>query len=180
MIDRKFNSSTFEPAAIHVCPYSLVEHTVAKARASHLVTLLGPQFTIATPNRIAPANHLRLYFHDISEFIPDQIAPNEDHIDEILRFVRGWDRQQAMLVHCWAGISRSTAAAFIAVCAINPDVSELLIARRLRAASKTATPNRLMIRLADAMLGRQGRMIEAIEAIGIGVLAPEGQPFALS
>jgi predicted protein tyrosine phosphatase len=84
-----------------------------------------------------------------------------------------------LVVHCWAGISRSTAAAFAALCAINPDVDEELIARRLREASPTAYPNRLMIRLADAALGRRGRMMQAIEGIGRGVVAVEAVPFAL-
>ena len=84
-----------------------------------------------------------------------------------------------MVVHCWAGISRSTAAAFAALCAINPGVDEELIARRLREASPTAYPNRLMIRLADAALGRRGRMVEAIEGIGRGVVALEAVPFSL-
>ena len=61
-----------------------------------------------------------------------------------------------MVVHCWAGISRSTAAAFISLCAINPDAPEELIAARLREASPTAYPNRLMVRLADAALGPPG------------------------
>ena len=67
-----------------------------------------------------------------------------------------------MVVHCWAGISRSTAAAYTALCAINPEVSEELIAVRLRDASPTAYPNRLIIQLADAALGRNGRMVRAI------------------
>jgi len=82
-------------------------------------------------------------------------------------------------VHCWAGISRSTAAAYTALCAINPEASEALIATRLREASPTAYPNRLMIRLADAALGRRGRMVAAIEGIGRGVVAGEAAPFSL-
>ena len=84
-----------------------------------------------------------------------------------------------MVVHCWAGISRSTAAAYTALCAINPDVSEELIALRLREASPTAYPNRLIIRLADDALGRRGRMVRAIEGIGRGVIATEAVPFSL-
>ena len=85
-----------------------------------------------------------------------------------------------MVVHCWAGISRSTAAAYTALCSINPDVPEDLIAERLRRASPTAYPNRLMIRLADQALGREGRMVRAIEAIGRGVVASEAVPFAIA
>ena len=81
-----------------------------------------------------------------------------------------------MVVHCWAGISRSTAAAFISLCAINPDAPEELIAQRLREASPTAYPNRLMVRLADEALARRGRMIKAIERIGRGEPAYRGDP----
>ncbi len=84
-----------------------------------------------------------------------------------------------MVVHCWAGISRSTAAAYTALCTINPDAPEELIAMRLREASPTAYPNRLIIRLADAALGRKGRMVRAVESIGRGVPAGEAVPFSL-
>ena len=49
----------------------------------------------------------------------------------------------------------------------------------MRWLSPSATPNIRLVTLADAMLGRQGRMIEAIEAIGRGADAFEGVPFAL-
>jgi predicted protein tyrosine phosphatase len=91
-----------------------------------------------------------------------------------------WNGEGPMVVHCWAGISRSTAAAFTALCAINPDASEQQIAASLRHASPTAYPNRLIVRLADATLGRQGRMVRAIESIGRGVVATEAVPFSLS
>ena len=56
---------------------------------------------------------------------------------------------------------------------------EELIALRLREASPTAYPNRLIIRLADDALGRRGRMVRAIEGIGRGVMATEAVPFSL-
>jgi predicted protein tyrosine phosphatase len=88
-----------------------------------------------------------------------------------------------MLIHCYAGISRSTATAYIAACVHNPEADEHGIARALRTASPTATPNRRFIALADAALARNGRMNRAIEAIGRGFPRwpeiPEAQPFAL-
>jgi predicted protein tyrosine phosphatase len=82
-------------------------------------------------------------------------------------------------VHCYAGISRSTAGAFVTVCALNPGRDEMLIARALRDASPTATPNRRIVALADRILGRDGRMVGAIESIGIGMVAYASEPFRL-
>ena len=64
-----------------------------------------------------------------------------------------WDRAAPLLIHCFAGVSRSTAAAFIAACALSPRRDEGEIARALRAASPTATPNARLVALADATLG---------------------------
>jgi predicted protein tyrosine phosphatase len=100
-------------------------------------------------------------------------------MERLIEFARDWGGRGPMVVHCWAGISRSTAAAYTALCAINPGVNEELIARRLREASPTAYPNRLMIRLADAALRRGGRMVQAVEGIGRGVVAVEAVPFSL-
>jgi predicted protein tyrosine phosphatase len=90
-----------------------------------------------------------------------------------------WDRQAPLLIHCWAGISRSTAAAFISLCALNPETDERELAHALRIASPTAYPNRRLVTLADAVLARQGRMLTAVERIGRGQLADEAAVFAL-
>ncbi len=82
-----------------------------------------------------------------------------------------------MVVHCYAGISRSTAIAFAAACALNPHRDEFLIARQIRAASPIASPNRLIVSLADKALGREGRMLRALDEIGPGTMSVEGQPF---
>jgi hypothetical protein len=86
-----------------------------------------------------------------------------------------------LLIHCWAGISRSTAAAYmLTVCALNPDRDEEEIADTLRQAAPSATPNPRLVSLADGVLGREGRMVQAISRIGRGETAGEGTPFSLS
>lgn len=165
---------------LHVCPLSAVPSLVERAKASHLITLLQDEILVERPRGILPERHLRLCVHDISEPLLGCVHPEPPHIDEIIAFARAWGGQGPLVVHCWAGISRSTAAAYTALCSINPQVPEALIAERLRRASPTAYPNRLMIRLADQALGREGRMVRAIEAIGRGVVAGEAVPFAIA
>jgi predicted protein tyrosine phosphatase len=114
---------------------------------------------------------MRLLIHDISEQVDGYVAPAASHVAQLLDFAAAWDRQGPMVIHCWAGISRSTAAAFITLCALNPDAPEQRIAQLLREASPTAYPNRLMIRHGDAALSRSGRMLQAVEAIGRGIIA---------
>jgi len=46
--------------------------------------------------------------------------------------------------------------------------TEMKSRRRLRDASPTATPTRACVRIADQMLGRNGRMVTAVESIGTG------------
>ena len=84
-----------------------------------------------------------------------------------------------MLIHCYAGVSRSTAAAYIAACRLSPHRDEHEVARALRAASPTATPNLRFVALADERLGRGGRMVAAVAAIGRGRECLEGVPFTL-
>ena len=105
--------------------------------------------------------------------------PEEAHVADLLKFVRRWDRRAPLVVHCFAGISRSTASAYASVCALNPHRDEASIAQALRRASPTATPNIRIVSLADRLLQRDGRMIAAIETIGRGEIALEGEPFRL-
>jgi predicted protein tyrosine phosphatase len=164
---------------IFVCPLSAVPHVVATCEASHLVTCLPGEDRVETPVSIKPVNHIRVLIHDIAEPIEGYIHPDAKHVVQLIDFASAWDRRGPMVIHCWAGISRSTAAAFVMLCALNPRVPEALIARSLREASPTAFPNRLMVRLGDAALNRAGRMQAAVESIGRGEIVHEAVPFSL-
>jgi predicted protein tyrosine phosphatase len=164
---------------LHVCSLSLVAETVRRTGARSLLTLLSPGTSVERPGAIAPERHLYLAVSDILAETPGQTLAVRAHLDDLIGFVRGWDRLDPMLIHCYAGVSRSTAAAFIAACALNPERDEFEIARALRRASPTATPNTRIVALADAVLGRGGRMNIAIGKIGRGQECFEGVPFAL-
>ncbi|MGQ0741492.1 MAG: tyrosine phosphatase family protein [Alphaproteobacteria bacterium] len=162
-------------SAILVTPYSAVVEVIRRHRPSHMVTLLDPQTYVETPAGIQAANHLRLGVDDIVEPAEGSVCPSCDHIEEILLFNKNWSRAAPLLVHCWAGISRSTAAALIMLCDIHGPGHELDIAKSLRARAPHAHPNRLMIRHADAIMGREGRLIAAVEAMGAPRIVWEGE-----
>ncbi len=164
---------------IHVCSLARLHGTVEETGARHVVTLMKDISLVRRPRSVAEANHLLLDMDDITAPIEGFVAPCEDHVSQLIAFVQGWDRRKPMVVHCYAGISRSTAGAFIAACTLNPRRNEALIARAIRDASVIANPNMRLVTLADQLLERKGRMIKAIEAIGPGQSAPEGNPFRL-
>lgn len=177
--DRTKVPADMPPETIFVAPLSLVQTTVADARVSHLVTLINGETLIDTPPSIVKGRHLRLSMNDICEPRDGLVVPHEDHVADLIQFALDWDQNAPLLIHCWAGISRSTAAAFISLCALNPDTDEHALARALRRASPTAYPNRRLVALADGVLSRKGRMTKAVEHIGRGQLAEEAQVFTL-
>ena len=164
---------------IHVCSLSRLQETVDDTGARHVVSLIGDEARLERPPCIAPENHLWLRLHDISAPLDGYIVPGENHVADLIGFVRGWDRRAPLVLHCFAGISRSTASAYATVCALNPARDEEAIAHALRRASPTATPNARIVSLADRLLGRGGRMIAAIETIGRGAFTAEAMPFRL-
>ena len=164
---------------IHVCPITSVEKTVAASGASHLVTLLAAGTGFVRPAAIEPQRHLCLWMNDIAEMQAGLVAPGRGHVERLIAFGKAWDRKRPLAVNCFAGISRSTAAAYILAAALAPQRDEAELAWTLRRLSPSATPNPRLIKHADAILARQGRMIAAISAIGRGQDAYEGIPFIL-
>ena len=164
---------------IHVCSLAALPETVRLTGASHVLTVMANVEQVVRPVSVLPANHLRVAMDDITEELEGFVAPSERHIEQVLDFVRNWDRSAPMVVHCYAGISRSTASAFAAVCALNPHRNEIEIARKIRAASPIASPNRRIVGLADRALGRDGRMLRALDEMGPGAMMFEGRPFLI-
>jgi predicted protein tyrosine phosphatase len=164
---------------IHVCSLARLHATVDETGARHVVTLLRLTDRVERPSQIAPENHLVLAVDDIAMPMEGYTVPAQEHVERLIEFVGQWDRAAPMVVHCYAGISRSTAGAYVAACALNPARDELRIAQAIRRASRTAQPNVAIVSLADRLLKRQGRMVRAIETIGPGHAAVEGDPFRL-
>ena len=162
---------------LHVCSLAALPDTVKATGASHVLTVMANVAQVQRPESVLEANHLRVQMDDITEQMDGFLAPSDSHIEQVLNFVRGWDRNAPLVVHCYAGISRSTASAFAAACMLNPNRDEISIARQIRAASPIASPNRLIVSLADRALGREGRMLRALDEMGPGSMLVEGRPF---
>jgi predicted protein tyrosine phosphatase len=162
---------------IIVCPLSRIAETVAASGARRMVTLINADTAVVRPDGLSEADHLRLSMHDIVEELPEMTPPGDHHVESLLAFARAWDRGTPLLIHCFAGISRSTAAAYTVAAALAPKRDELELAQTLRRLSPFATPNIRLVTIADRLLGRGGRMVRAIESIGRGEEAMEGLPF---
>jgi predicted protein tyrosine phosphatase len=149
---------------IHVSPLELFDEHVAGHQPGRIVSLLNPGTPFPEAHGYGD-RHLRVPVHDIEEVIPGHEPPSRPIVENLVRFLEGWDPGTPLYVHCWAGISRSTATAFTAACLHNPGVEEATIMAAMRAASAMAQPNRRIVALADGLLGRNGRMIDALELV---------------
>ena len=164
---------------VHVCSLARIDEIAHSTGARSMVTLINVGTPVTRPACIAPERHLFIGMSDIGQPLPGHVAPEVAHVERLVEFVSAWDRREPLLIHCWAGVSRSAAAAFVTACALNPERAEDEIASHIRASSPTATPNARFVSIADGHLGRNGRMIAAVEAIGRGEDCWEGVPFAL-
>jgi predicted protein tyrosine phosphatase len=165
--------------SIWISSLDLAPSLAARHRPSRIVSLLSPYDAFPTFAGHAAEHHLRVPIHDIVDDIGEWQAPAMTDAERVIRFVEGWDRTAPILIHCWAGISRSTASAFITACVHNPSADEEEIAQAIRDASPTASPNARLVAHADAILGRDGRMTRAVAAIGRGSIAGEAEPFMI-
>jgi predicted protein tyrosine phosphatase len=165
--------------SIWISSLALAPSLADRHKPSRVVSLLSPYDSFPTFSALGPDCHLQVAIHDINQDIGDWRAPGTEDAERLIRFVETWDRAAPMLIHCWAGISRSTASAFITACLHNPSTDEGEIAQAIRSASPTAFPNRRLVDHADAILDRGGRMTRAVEAIGRGDFSEEPQPFSI-
>lgn len=165
---------------ILVSPLSRVREVVAAQNPELVVSLLDPDFE--TPDLGYGSRHLRLTFHDIHVATEGAILPSTHHVSDLLSFIEGWTGSGPLLVHCRAGVGRSTATAYVVSCFLNPEVSEYTLAVALREAAPLARPNETLVRLADSVMDRAGRMAAAVTETGKDlpwIEVAEGVPFEL-
>lgn len=164
---------------ILVTPLSALEDAIASHRPSHIVTLLSPEHMIETPAGFPAGRHLKLGVNDVADPAAGDDPPARAHVERLLAFSRDWDAKEPLLIHCWAGISRSMASAYTVLCDRLGPGREMEIAMAIRRRASHANPNPLLVRHADEALGRGGRMIEALAAMGPPLMVSEGVTTAL-
>ncbi|NJN51525.1 MAG: protein tyrosine phosphatase [Gammaproteobacteria bacterium] len=154
---------------IYVSSLFEMHRWVRAHRPSHLISVIQHELQPSCPEEISPQCHLRLGVDDISEPMPDLVMPGQADVAALIDFLGGWrPADGSLLVHCYAGISRSTACALIAHVMQTKDPERSVAA--LATASPHARPNRRIIALADSLLGYNGALSAARAAM------PEGLP----
>ena len=166
-------------APIIVCPLADLAGAVARHRPDHVIS-------IGSPGAVAPgtgaAHHTVVTHHDVvdeTEPRPDLVHPAPEHARAIIAAARHWDGARPLVIHCRFGVSRSPAAALIALAARRPEREPGGIARALRDAAPFASPNIRLVAAADAVLGRGGALEAAARSIGRGTFVATGSAFAL-
>ena len=161
-----------------VCPASGLEAALHAHRPQAAISLISPD-AVLPDLPFGESRRLVLRFNDITEPREGLVAPHADLIHRLLAFEADLPQEATLLLHCYAGISRSPAAAYILACARSGPGQEETLSQGLRALSPECTPNSLMVRLADDILQRGGEMVRAVEAIGRGAEAFEGSTVTL-
>jgi predicted protein tyrosine phosphatase len=137
------------------------------AEVTHVLSILDPNFPDPEDFSAYPAHErLTLRFDDILDPQPGMALPERRHIEELLEFGSGLinkdDPLRHLLIHCHAGISRSTASMVTLLAEARPQADEDAIFAEIRAIRPQAWPNSLMIGMADDILGRGGRLTAAL------------------
>ncbi|MBW8269391.1 tyrosine phosphatase family protein [Caldovatus aquaticus] len=136
------------------------------AGPSHVLSILDPDWPVpAAFGGFAAHRRLELRFHDVIEDLPGTAPPRPGHVREILAFGRdllaGPAPAAHLLVHCHAGVSRSTAAMALILAQALPDLPAGRILGEILRIRPQAWPNLRLLELGDALLGRRGEMVAA-------------------
>ena len=136
------------------------------AGVTHVLSIADPGTPAETYfDGFAPHRRLDLRFHDIIDERPGEILPTPGHVASILEFGEAMAAEgeslRHLLVHCHLGISRSTASMLMLIAQRHPGDEAAAVAK-LAAIRPIAWPNTLMIEYAEAALGTQGRLHEAL------------------
>ncbi len=135
---------------------------------SHVLSILDPDFPPPPAfGSFGEHKRLDLRFNDIIEDIAGRIAPQRDHVERVLAFGRDLVSEPGarLLVHCHMGISRSTAAAALMIAQAHPERSAADVFGEIVRIRPQAWPNLRIIELGDALLGRNGALVDALRPI---------------
>ena len=153
-------------SALTICGLDELDYHSSRG-VTHVLSILDPDL----PEPAAfwafdPHFRATLHFHDAIDPAPEIVLPQIADVEAILTFGHEMSGDVCHpLIHCHAGISRSTAAMAMILAQTFPHEDENVIVERLVQIRPQAWPNSLMIGFADELLGRNGRLTAAVNKI---------------
>ena len=161
---------TIAPFRISVCGIEeLTGH--CETGVSHVLSILDPDWPVPEAfGAFGEHAKLELRFHDvIEEDIPGTSPPREEHVVELLAFGRDLMAEPPpeahLLVHCHAGVSRSTAAMALVLAQGLPDTAPERVFEEVLRIRPQAWPNLRIVEMGDGLLGRNGALVDAAARI---------------
>jgi predicted protein tyrosine phosphatase len=152
---------------LHIASWDLAQgvlsHPVAGPKITHVISINNPGSSPPPALASHHGRHLVLKFHDLSKPSRELKSPTQSDVGRILEFGREIGGAHRVLVHCAAGISRSSAAA-LAIIASKMVPSSKSADEAIQTVLKVKQlihPNRLMVKFIDAQLGYQGALVKA-------------------
>lgn len=160
-----------EPISLHtVCGLEELGHHSTRG-VTHVLSILDPAWPEPEAFGAYDAHHrTTLRFHDIIEPVEGQILPERRDVEAILRFGEDLAAERAqrkthLLIHCHAGISRSTAAMTMLLGQAHPDLDAQAVVAKVHDLREKAWPNARLIAFADEALGYDGSLTEAVRRL---------------
>jgi len=135
---------------------------VKRHDAGHLVSILDPGDRLFLTPRLHQINRLHQFFEDV---LDEEVlnAPTREHVQELLDWGAQLPSDAVVVVHCFAGISRSTAAALALLVQHSGDVESSV--RQLLEVRPQACPNPVISKFADELLGMKGALFARSEEV---------------
>lgn len=149
---------------LFTCSWSRLQEHAGRLKPAFVVSILGESDLVSLPE-FRQVRHLKLRIDDIAYPVAGARCAERTDIEALVAFFREWDGRARLLIHCWAGTSRSAAAALAALAVKNPG-REIDAARLLRERGPHLRPNERMVRLADEILGCRGWLLEGLREMG--------------
>ena len=129
------------------------------AEVTYLVSIGDLQDELPAGYNNVP-HKLRLLIADVLT----ELGATEEDVRQIIRLAEGLQSATGrILIHCEAGVSRSTAAALIMYAYWLGPGREREAMERVLAQRPVAFPNRRMVELADRLLVRGGRLVGVLD-----------------
>ena len=149
---------------IYVTSYWQLETDFSHLKPDWVISILGPADQLSWPELGSLDRRLRIECDDIQYPSSGFLVPAIEHVEALIAFLRAWNGQDDLMIHCKAGTSRSPAAALIALSMLNPG-REKDAALLLRQEAPQARPSEVFLRYADKILGADSTLETAARSM---------------